>query len=206
MPTFGTLSSCAKLLRGRADEVGRLAFHAIVGDARDQRRHHEESARRHRARGIHQPRIVDPQPVHAVNNDDAGREADSARHVDMRRNRLASEVEGGVAHINRMHFIVGQPSRGLRIGNALQQRSRLQIVVGERIKKNDERWEATAEARRGSAPCAMDCGLARGRWSLGNARRLYQISRITGMINGRREVFFTMKRFRSWRIFSLIMP
>ncbi len=27
--------------------------------------------------------------------------------------------------------------------------------------------------------------------------RSYQISRITGMISGRREVFFTMKRFRS---------
>ena len=31
-------------------------------------------------------------------------------------------------------------------------------------------------------------------------------SRITGIISGRREVFFTIKRFRSWRIFSLIMP
>ena len=120
----------------RADEVGRLAFHAIVGDAGDQRRHHEESARRHGARGIHQPGIVDPQPVHAVNNDDAGREANSARHVHMHRNRVASEVEGGVAHVNRMHFVVGQPSGGIRIGNALQQRSRLQIVSRERIEEN----------------------------------------------------------------------
>ena len=31
-------------------------------------------------------------------------------------------------------------------------------------------------------------------------------SSITGIISGRRDVFFTMNRFRSWRIFSLIMP
>jgi len=37
-------------------------------------------------------------------------------------------------------------------------------------------------------------------------RRSTYTSKITGMISGRREVFLTMKRFRSWRIFSLIMP
>jgi hypothetical protein len=35
---------------------------------------------------------------------------------------------------------------------------------------------------------------------------LRQISRITGMINGRRLVLFWMYRFRSLRIFSLITP
>ena len=87
MPTFGTLSSLREALRRRADEVGRFAFHAIVGDARDLRRHHEEAAGRQRASEVHQSRIVDAQSVHAVDNDDAGREADSARRVDMRRNR-----------------------------------------------------------------------------------------------------------------------
>jgi len=33
-----------------------------------------------------------------------------------------------------------------------------------------------------------------------------QISKITGMISGRREVFFEIYRFRSCRIFSLITP
>ena len=136
MPTFVHLEFSREALRGRADEVGRLGFHAIVGDAGDLRRHHEEAAGCHGAREIHQPRLVDAQPVHAVNNDDAGREADSARHVDMRRNRLALKVEGGVAHVNGMHFVVGQPSGGIRIGDALQQRSSLQIILGDRIERD----------------------------------------------------------------------
>jgi hypothetical protein len=46
-------------------------------------------------------------------------------------------------------------------------------------------------------PCSTNDGLAKEQWSLRSAAGADQISRITGMISGRREVFFTIKRFRS---------
>ena len=58
MPTFGTLRSCAKPARSRADEVGRFAFYAIVGDAWDLRRHHKEPAGRKGTSEVHQPRTI----------------------------------------------------------------------------------------------------------------------------------------------------
>ena len=125
MPTLGTLSCWAKL----------CALHAIVGDAGNQRRHHQESAGRQRTRKVYQPGLVDAELVHSVNDDNAGRESESAGQIDASGNWLAAKVESGVVNIDGAHFVVGDPSRGIRIGNALQQGSGLQIVLRDGIKQ-----------------------------------------------------------------------
>src|SRR5208337_3970630 len=73
-----------------------------------------------------------------VHHHNPGRRPDAMRRVDARRNRCAFEVEGCLAHLNRMDVVVGNPSRGARVGDAPQQRGGAQVVLCERVQRQSK--------------------------------------------------------------------